>query len=413
MPLEHPQPRSRRPILAVVLAAAAVAASVVLPLLQVASASAHGLSSVAYADLSRNGDGLRAELLLEYDLLVVSVADAQDDDPLYRAGTPAFEDRDDAAMAAALAAHADTVTDYLAERFVVAVGDATCTPTLSPEISMTVREDVPYAAVTLIEDCPPAENGHVVTSSLFPDDEGYVRDTKTILTYDIDGASGSAALDAAQPSFSTEQSVLERFWEFFKLGAEHLLTGIDHILFLLALIAGSRRLREVVLAATAFTIAHSITFILAAVHLVSLPAEIIEPVIALSIAIVAAWYLVRMWRTKGVDPELTKASGPLGLDAAGWLRLGIVFVFGLVHGLGFASALGIEEPWSWTLLWSLLVFNLGIEAVQIGIIAIVFPLLTLLRRRMPRLGLWATVALAVAVTAAGLIWFVQRIFGWE
>jgi hypothetical protein len=89
----------------------------------------------------------------------------------------------------------------------------------------------------------------------------------------------------------------------------------------------------------------------------------------------------------------------------------VVFSFGLVHGLGFASALGINEPWSWTLLWSLLVFNLGIECVQLVIIAAMFPLLTLLRRRAPRLGLWATGLLAVSVSAAGLIWFVQRVLG--
>lgn len=73
----------------------------------------------------------------------------------------------------------------------------------------------------------------------------------------------------------------------------------------------------------------------------------------------------------------------------------------------------IDEPWSWTLLWSLLVFNLGIEAVQIGLIAIVFPALVLLRRRAPRVAMWASGALAVAVTLAGLIWFVQRVFGWD
>lgn len=58
----------------------------------------------------------------------------------------------------------------------------------------------------------------------------------------------------------------------------------------------------------------------------------------------------------------------------------VVFAFGLLHGLGFASALGIDEQWSWELLWSPLVFNLGIEAVQLGIIAVAFPRLALMRR---------------------------------
>jgi hypothetical protein len=276
-----------------------------------------------------------------------------------------------------------------------------------------MQQGAPYAILTLDYACAVQSDAHVVTSTLFPDAEGYVTGTKTILTYEIDTQSGSAALDSEQTSFSTEQSVGERFWEFFHLGAEHLLTGIDHILFLLALIAGSRRLREVVLAATTFTLAHSVTFILAATHLVFVPSFIVEPIIALSITAVAAWYLWRLWR-RGDDANSFDSSGGLfGLDRAGWLRLGAVFLFGLVHGLGFASALGIHEPWSWTLLWSLLVFNVGIEVVQLTIIAIVFPLLMLLRRRSPRVGRWATGALALGVSIAGLVWFVQRVFGLE
>ena len=203
-------------------------------------------------------------------------------------------------------------------------------------------------------------------SELFPDSEGYVRGTKTIVTYDLDFNSGSASLDAKHPAFSTQQSLLERYWEFFRLGAEHLYTGIDHILFLLALIAGSRRLREIVLAATTFTLAHSVTFILAALGVVDVPASLVEPIIALSISVVAGLHLWRIWQRRSHAIELeTAGHGRLGLDAAGRARLAVVFCFGLVHGLGFASALGIDEAFSWTLLSSLFVFNLGIETVQL------------------------------------------------
>ncbi len=188
------------------------------------------------------------------------------------------------------------------------------------------------------------------------------------------------------------------------------MTGVDHILFLLALIVGSRRLREVILAASAFTLAHSVTFILAATHTASLPAGFVEPTIAASIAVVGAWHLWRL-RQAGTQAQQLTTPGLWGLDRAGWLRLGVVFVFGLVHGMGFASALGIDEPWSWTLLWSLLVFNLGIEAVQIGLIAIAFPLLSLLRRRSPRVGAWVSGVIAAVVVVAGAVWFVQRVFG--
>ncbi|UFS60907.1 HupE/UreJ family protein [Subtercola endophyticus] len=374
------------------------------------AASAHGFSSVAYVDVTAPQSGqVRTTLQLEYDLLVVSAADAAHDDTLFQQGTEAFENGDSVAQAAALNAHLATVTAYAEPRLTVSSGGTACTPGSVGEIVMTEQQGVPYAMFVVDQACPQTSDGHVVTSTLFADSEGFVTGTKTILTYELDGQSGSAALDSNQSSFSTEQSTGERFWEFFHLGAEHLLTGIDHILFLLALIAGSRRFREVVLAATTFTVAHSVTFILAATGVISVSARIIEPIIALSISIVAAWYLWRLWRRGEAANELDATSGPLGLDRAGWLRLGVVFLFGLVHGLGFASALGIDEPWSWTLLWSLLVFNLGIEFVQVAIIVALFPLLTLLRRRQPRLGLWAAGALAVAVSVTGLIWFVQRV----
>ncbi len=81
-----------------------------------------------------------------------------------------------------------------------------------------------------------------------------------------------------------------------------------------------------------------------------------------------------------------------------------------MHGLGFAGALGIDAAFSWTLLSSLLVFNVGIESVQLGIILVVFPALALLRRRAPLAGLSATGAIAAGVCAMGLVWFAERAF---
>jgi uncharacterized membrane protein len=393
-------------------ALAVVAAVVGAVLLSAAPALAHGFSSVVYVDATSPEAGhVRTELALEYDLLVVSAADAAGDDPLFRDGTAAFDGGDPAEQAAALDAHVDSVVAYVTERFGVTAAGASCTPEKAGDFTIEQREGVPYVMVALDYRCPQA-SAHEVRSELFPDSEGYVRDTKTIVTYDLDLTSGSAALDAGRPSFSTDQSWQERFWEFFKLGAEHLYTGIDHILFLLALIAGSRRLREIVLAATTFTLAHSVTFVLAALGLVHVRAALVEPIIALSIAVVAGWHLWRLWRRGSHATDLEAAGDShLSLDRAGWTRLGVVFCFGLVHGLGFAGALGIDEAWSWTLLWSLLVFNVGIETVQLAIIVAVFPLLAVLRHRAPLAGLWATGAIATGVAAMGLIWFVQRVLG--
>ncbi|MFI9602822.1 HupE/UreJ family protein [Streptomyces sp. NPDC052043] len=374
-------------------------------------ASAHGFSSVVYVHVT-GGDGgrIRTVLELEYDLFIVSAADFEHDDPLFQVGTAAFEAEDAEAQAAALESHTESAFAYVTQRFSVGSGGTACTPSRAGDFTIGRQEGVPYAVMPLEWSCA-GQGDPEVRSALFPDSEGYVRGTRTIATYDLAGLSGSAALDAGHPSFSIGQSWYERFWEFFRLGAEHLLTGVDHILFLLALIAGSRRLREIVLAATSFTLAHSVTFLLAALGLVHVPERIVEPVIALSIAVVAGWHLWRLPRCGDDRVALhdTAEEGPLGLDRAGWLRLGVVFCFGLVHGLGFAGALGIDEPWSWTLLWSLLVFNVGIEAVQLGIIVLVFPLLALLRRRAPRAGAWATGALCAGVAAMGLVWCVQRV----
>jgi hydrogenase/urease accessory protein HupE len=316
-----------------------------------------------------------------------------------------------------LNAHAAAVVAYVAERFTVAADGAPCPPSAVGDLAVHLRDDVPYARLVLEYACPAASDAvragaFELTTGLFPDEEQYVVGTETIVTYELDGRSGSGALDATAPTMTTEQAWTERFGEFFRLGAEHLLGGPDHILFLLALIVASRRLRDMVLAATTFTVAHSVTFVLAALGLVAVPADVVEPMIALSIAVVGAWHLWGLRGRRGVSgpAPVPAPGGRLGLARSDWARLAVVFCFGLFHGLGFAGALGIQEAWSWTLLWSLLVFNVGIELAQLAIIAVAFPLLMLVRRS-PRAGLWTSVVIAGGVTAMGLVWFGQRVTG--
>ncbi|SFR70536.1 HupE / UreJ protein [Agromyces sp. CF514] len=393
--------------------AAAIALLAALGMLLVAGpASAHGFSSTVYVEATATATGFRADLDLEYDLLVVSAAENEHDDAFFDDGMSLFETGSEAE---ALNAHTETVVDYVTERFTVSADGVACTPGLLGDLGAHERDGVPYAQLALRFACPGASGTEpvvAVRSTLFPDDEGYVTGTETILEYAFGDASGSAALNAGDPEFSTGQAPAEHLGEFFLLGAEHLLSGADHLLFLLALIVGSRRLRDVVLAATSFTIAHSVTFLLAAVGVVSVPASIVEPIIALSIAVVALVYLWQVRRQRGralVAP--TAPADRLGLTRTDRLRLAVVFGFGLIHGLGFAGALGIDEPWSWALLGSLLVFNVGIEAVQIAIILVVFPVLAAIRSRTPRAGLWAGVAVSAAVALMGLAWFVERLLG--
>jgi len=367
------------------------------------------VTTVAYADLSSaSANDVRVEFDLQYELLSASAAQTQNDPALFAA---AVEHPRPGAENQVLADHAAAILAYTTERFTVAVdGGSGCAPHPDGSAVFHTRDATDYARFAVRYACAAGHHGSfVVHSALFPDSEGMVKDTKTIVTYVLDGRSGSAALDAVHPQFSTAQSWTARFAEFFLLGAEHLLTGIDHILFLVALIISSRRLRDVVFAATCFTVAHSITLLLAALGLVHIGANVVEPAIALSIAAVAGWHL---W-----EERLRRAArrrgepAPLPSRAASLVRLGIVFGFGLIHGLGFATALKIDEPWSWTLLWSLLVFNLGIEAVQLSIILVVFPPLLLLRRRLPRTATVLGIVVTAVVLLFGLLWFAMRVLG--
>ena len=141
---------------------------------------------------------------------------------------------------------------------------------------------------------------------------------------------------------------------------------------------------------TAYTLAKMgmsfVTLGLAAAGLVGVPEWLVEPLIALSIAFVALENLL--------EPRLAH-------------RLPVVFGFGLLHGLGFAGALSIDADWSWSLLGSLLSFNIGIEVGQLLLVSLALPLLVLVRRTPARTVVPAAVTTGVAVM--GLVWFAQRV----
>lgn len=362
-------------------------------------ASAHDATSDVYAEVTpAAGSDVTAVLDLEYDLLMKSA--------WLRA--EAYEATGRADQLAQLDKHQAAVDGYVTDRFVVAYDGEPCAPALDA-VDLVERGDRPYASLTYSFGCDGDPEGvHEVSSALFPDAESFVHSTETIVRYTLDEEEGSAVLTAASPTLTTgENRLLKQVGEFFVLGGEHLLFGLDHVLFLLALLIGAPRLRDVVWTATAFTVAHSVTFLLAALGVVSVPAIVVEPVIAASIAVVAAVDLVLIWRGRGVAPAGIRDE-PGAWDR--W-RLPVVFAFGLVHGVGFAGALGIDAAWSWTLLWSLLSFNVGIEAVQLGIIAVVFPLLVLLRVRAPRTARWVLGAATAGIVAVALYWVVERLAG--
>ncbi len=155
---------------------------------------------------------------------------------------------------------------------------------------------------------------------------------------------------------------LHAAWEYLKTGYQHILPlGIDHILFVLSLFLLSPRLKPVLWQATAFTVAHSVTLGLSMYHIINPPSHIVEPLIALSILYVSLENII--------SPRLKAA------------RIGIVFLFGLVHGMGFAGALGqLGLPQNAYLL-SLVMFNIGVELGQLTIIMLAYFLLAKTVRR--------------------------------
>jgi hydrogenase/urease accessory protein HupE len=176
---------------------------------------------------------------------------------------------------------------------------------------------------------------------------------------------------------------------FIRLGVEHILTGYDHLLFLLALLIGATNFWRVLGIASAFTLAHSITLSLAVLGLVHVPAAVVEPLIAASIVWVAA-------------VENTFGRGRL------WRRYAVTFVFGLVHGLGFADALSPLALAGWSLVRALAGFNLGVELGQAIAISLVLPVLLAIGRLARGVTVYRYASLAVAM--AGAYWLVERVY---
>ena len=188
----------------------------------------------------------------------------------------------------------------------------------------------------------------------------------------------------------TTQGSLAVLSVFIPSGIEHIMIGPDHILFLAGLLLLGGGWLSLVRIVTAFTIGHSVTLSLAALNIVDLPAQLIEPAIALSIVFVGADNLVR----------------GEGRDVRAWIAL----VFGLVHGFGFANVLrefGLPPE---ALGWSLFSFNVGVEIGQLGIVLVVATLLALIRQRSAALGARVATVGSVVVVAAGTYWFVERVF---
>lgn len=186
---------------------------------------------------------------------------------------------------------------------------------------------------------------------------------------------------------------------YFGIGVEHIIGGFDHLLFVVALVLLLQRGWPVVAAATAFTIAHSLTLAGTTLGLFGLPQAPVEAVIALSIIFLAV-------EVVKAQPGSPKQALRLS-ERLPWL---VAFLFGLLHGFGFAGALreiGLPES---DVPVALLTFNLGVEAGQMLIIAAVLAALALLRRLAPAAQRTALIASAYTIGSIASFWFIERLW---
>ncbi len=202
-------------------------------------------------------------------------------------------------------------------------------------------------------------------------------------------------LNTGRPSFDlytgTRQGVFAVLRTFTASGIHHIAIGPDHILFVIGLLLLGGSVPRLLAIVSAFTVGHSVTLSLATLGVVNPPAHLVEPAIALSIVYV------------GADNLLV---GGKGRDVRPWIAL----FFGLIHGFGFASVLRETGLPPRALGVSLFSFNLGVEIGQACIVIVVTTALRAIQARQPMIARRIATAGSAGVIAAGLFWFVQRVF---
>jgi hypothetical protein len=179
-------------------------------------------------------------------------------------------------------------------------------------------------------------------------------------------------------------------WYYLKLGYKHIIPeGMDHILFVVGLCLLSTRVKTILWQATAFTVAHSITLALSMKNIIVVPNALVEPIIALSIMFVA------------IENLLISVLKP-------W-RMAVVFLFGLIHGMGFASALNEIGLPPGQFITSILSFNLGVELGQITVIAAVFSLIIIPLRKKIWYKKGVVYPLSIAIAMVAGYWTILRL----
>jgi hypothetical protein len=344
-----------------------------LALAAAVSASAHTENSEGFSTIRVRANHVSYDLFLDYFELARVV-------PL---GAP--RQSPPAVLGAALHDRRQELAAYLAPRLQVSLDGVGCALDLA-ESAVERRFERDYAHLRLEFDCPGSRSGRVRISYqlLFDDSDPSHRN---LVSSEVDGGRVPFVFTVRQRELSLgEGSRPGQARRFVELGLHHILGGYDHLLFVTALLLGATRLVGVAQVLSLFTLAHSLTLAAAWLGLAQFPARIVEPLIALSIAYVAA---------ESFSPGPSR------------FRLPVVFGFGLVHGMGFAGALQVTGARGWDLALPLLSFNVGIELGQGLLVLAVFPLLMGLRRlRCSRLVHGLSQG---AIAVFGLFWYFERL----
>jgi hypothetical protein len=300
----------------------------------------------------------------------------------------------------------DDIVKYATDRLALTTGDKPCAWQVASPLQLDHHSDGTYAVLSLTARCDGFDRGLAMRYSLLFDVDPSHRG---LVQWIAPGSNGAQALvfgtdNARQPLALRAPSAWQTLAQYLKDGMWHIWIGYDHILFLLSLLlpavlvrggrdwqpAGSlkRSLLEVLKVVTAFTLAHSITLSLAALHVISLPSRVVESTIAASVVFAA----------------LNNLRG--NIEKKRWV---MAFVFGLVHGFGFASVLADLGLPQGALALALVGFNLGVEVGQMAIVVAFVPVAFAMRRTLfYRRGVLTFGSVLVALVAA--YWFVQRAF---
>lgn len=273
---------------------------------------------------------------------------------------------------------ASVVTDTFARRVLVRGDDAPCPTRL--ESTLPVEGD--GVQVVVRATCPSAPRAVVVEAAFL---EALPFGHKHLAR--AGGVEATLTVSKRALSFAPTAPPPPARASLLALGVEHILTGYDHLVFLLGLVLAARRARELLIVVTAFTVGHSISLALAALSVFAPRPSIVEPLIALSIVYV------------GVENLFTPRH-----------RFRVAAAFGLLHGFGFAGALQALAVPRGELPAALALFNLGVELGQLLALAVVAPLVWWAQRS-ERLRTRGTRLLNYAIIAAGAAWFLARLRG--